>query len=205
MLPFNFSEKLQCKVNSKRKANDTICFAGFKFSKLTAGLLLFFLLFSSLSGLAQNKQKTFSKDTLIKAAREIIKANNYCALVTIDSKGLPQVRTMNPFPLEDEIVIWFATNRNSRKVGEIKKNPNVCVYYADHSKAKGYVAINGKAVIIDDKELLIKKKRGYWEGIPGWQDKFVLIKIIPKTMDVINYGQGISGDSETNRSPTVVF
>jgi general stress protein 26 len=168
-------------------------------------LLLFISLLLFFEANAQNKQTKFPKDTLIKAAREIINASSYCALATIDEKGQPQIRTMNPFPMGDEIVVWFATNRKSRKVVEIKSNPNVCVYYSDHTKAKGYVSINGKAEIIDDKELLVKMKREYWNGIADWQNKFVLIKIVPKTMDVINYAEGISGDPETNRSPVVEF
>ena len=156
-------------------------------------------------GVDAQKQQPFPKDTLIKAAREIMKASPYCALATVDSAGVPQVRTMNPFPLGDEMVIWFATSRKSRKVKEIRNHPIVSVYYADHNAGKGYVNIVGKAVVIDDKELLIKMKRKYWEGIPNWQDHFVLIKITPVTMDVTNFGRGISGDAETSRTPTVVF
>ena len=156
-------------------------------------------------GVSAQKQQFFPKDTLIKAAREIMKASPYCALSTVDSAGVPKVRTMNPFPLGDEMVIWFATSRKSRKVKEIRNHPTVSVYYADHTAGKGYVNIVGKAVVIDDKELLIKMKRKYWEGIPNWQDHFVLIKITPVTMDVTNFGRGISGDAETSRTPTVVF
>jgi len=146
----------------------------------TPGFWMFMLvLLLPLKGIAQNAKPSIPRDTLMQAAREIMKALPYCALVTIDSSGLPQVRTMNPFPQSNETVIWFATSRKSRKVSDIKKNPNVCVYFADHSHAKGYVNITGTAVIIDDKELLIKMKRSYWEGIPDWQNMFVLIRIKP--------------------------
>ena len=76
---------------------------------------------------------------------------------------------MNPFPANDELITWFATSRTSRKAREIRSNPKVCVYYADHISAKGYVNITGKAEVIDDKDLLVKMKRAYWEGIPDWQ------------------------------------
>jgi general stress protein 26 len=168
-------------------------------------LVIIMFAFLTMNVSAQSVKSSFPLDTLMKAAREIIKANPYCALVTIDSTGLPQVRTMNPFPLGDEMVIWFATSRKSRKLSHIRKNPNVCVYYADHNKAKGYVNITGTAVIIDDKELLVKMKRAYWENIPDWQNKFVLLKITPKTMDVINYAHGINEEPGANRSPTIVF
>jgi general stress protein 26 len=77
------------------------------------------------------------------------------------------------------------------------------VYYADHVKAKGYVNITGTAEVIDDKELLIKMKRAYWEGIPNWQDIFVLIKIVPKTIEVINYKHGLNNDPGTFRAPSI--
>lgn len=168
-------------------------------------LMLFMLMFVTWNVGAQTATSSFPADTLMKAAREIIKANPYCALVTIDSAGIPQIRTMNPFPLGDEMVVWFATSRTSRKLSHIRKNPHVCVYYADHTKAKGYVNITGTAVIIDDKELLIKMKRAYWESIPDWQNRFVLLKITPKTLDVVNYAHGIYEEPGANKVPTIVF
>ena len=150
-------------------------------------------------------QAPVNRDTILVAAREIINETTYCALVTIDSTGQPQVRTMNPFAIKDELIIWFATSRYSRKVREIKNNPRVCVYYADHTKAKGYVNITGTAEVIDDRELLLKMKRDYWDGIPGWQSKFVLIRVIPKTIEVINYKHGLNNDPVTFRAPSIIY
>jgi len=104
-------------------------------------------------------QSSVNRDTILVAAREIMNETTYCALVTVDATGQPQIRTMNPFPANDEFITWFATSRTSRKVKEIKNNPKVCVYYADHVTAKGYVNITGTAEVIDDKELLLKMKR----------------------------------------------
>ncbi len=150
-------------------------------------------------------QPTVNRDTVILAAHEIINETTYCGLVTVDSLGQPQIRTMNPFPVKDDFVIWFATARTSRKVREIKNNQKVCVYFANHLSAKGYVNINGSATVIDDKELLVKMKRDYWDGIQGWQDRFVLIKIIPQSIEVINYKHGINNDPGTLRAPTISF
>ncbi len=112
---------------------------------------------------------------------------------------------MNPFPANDELITWFATSSSSGKVREIKNNPKVAVYYADHTSPKGYVTISGKAEVIDDKELLNKMKRDYWSGIPNWQDIFVLIKITPKKLSVINYEHGLNNDSQTFKAPSVDF
>jgi len=152
-----------------------------------------------------NAQSAINKDTLMFAAKEIIKGTSYCGLATVDASGQPQMRTMNPFPVNDEFITWFATSRTSRKVKEIKSNPKVCVYYADHSSAKGYVSITGTAEVIDDRELLVKMKRDYWNGIPNWETNFVLIKIVPKTMEVVNYKRGLSSDPNTFSAPKIVF
>ncbi|MBN2350481.1 MAG: pyridoxamine 5'-phosphate oxidase family protein [Bacteroidales bacterium] len=169
-------------------------------------ILILFLAPGLFSFFAQSQTPLFPRDSILAAARDIMQSNQYCALVTVDSTGQSQVRTMNPFPLGDELVIWFATNRSSRKVSEIKNDPRVSVYYADHNHAIGYVNLIGKAEIIDDKKLLVKKKREYWEKyIPDWKEVFVLIKIVPESIDVIHYSKGITGEPGTNRSPQITF
>ena len=48
---------------------------------------------------AQDKpQPAPDRAKLIAAARELMAAQTYCALITVDETGRPQVRTMNPFP-----------------------------------------------------------------------------------------------------------
>jgi general stress protein 26 len=163
------------------------------------------VLFTAIIPFGLYAQSSIAKDTIYVAAREIMKETTYCGFVTIDATGQPQMRTMNPFPANDEFITWFATSRSSRKVLEIKANPKVCVYFADHTSAKGYVSITGTAEVIDDKALLVKMKRGYWESIPDWQNNFVLIKVMPVTMDVINYKHGLVNDPKTFRAPSVIF
>ena len=140
---------------------------------------------------------------LIAAAREIIAAQTYCALVTIDETGRPQVRTMNPFPPEDDMTVWFATNTRSRKVREIRRDPRVALYYSNHATAIGYVQITGHAVLVDDKQEILKRKRAYWDqAFPGLQN-LVLVKVVPERLDVLNYKAGVQVDPETWRTPSI--
>lgn len=157
-------------------------------------LLMLFAIMAMSFQLEAQPQKPIPRDTIMLAAKEIITSAPYCALVTVDEKGQPQIRTMNPFPFKDDFIVWFATSRDSEKVKEIKKEPRVCVYYADHKAPQGYVNLIGKATIIDDKELLKKMKRDYWNGIPNWENIFVLIKIEPVKMEVINYKHNVNGN-----------
>jgi general stress protein 26 len=168
--------------------------------------IIFSFLILQLQLFAQDSNSGNNRDTIIAAAREIINKQQYCALITIDSSGLPNVRTMNPYPQEGDMIVWFATKRESRKALEIMKNPNVCVYFADHKNPTGYVAINGKAEVIDDKDLLVKKKREYWlQSVPDWKEVLVLIKIVPEKLEIVNYKYKLYGDPVTWKSPTVDF
>ena len=113
------------------------------------------------------------------AAREIMAGQTYCALITQDSAGRPQVRTMNPFPPEADMSVWMATNSRSRKVEEIRNNPRVSLYYANHKDATGTVIIHGEAVLVDDMEEKLKRKRAYWDqSFPDWS-YLMLIKVVP--------------------------
>ncbi len=151
----------------------------------------------------EKKPPVQDRAKLIAAAREIIQAQTYCALITIDQDGRPQVRTMNPFPPEEDMTVWIATSTKTRKVQQMRRDPRVCLYYADHSKATGYVAITGKAVLVDDMNEILKRKRAYWDqAFPGLKN-LVLIKVIPEQIDVLNYKQGVVADTVTWRTPSI--
>jgi general stress protein 26 len=147
----------------------------------------------------------FSRDSILTAAGEIIEATRYCALITTDSAGVIHVRSMDPFPPEDELVIWFGTNKYSRKIKEIRKNPGVTLYYA-HPKGSGYVVISGRAEIIDDKEEKSKRWKDEWAQFYTDREKnYVLIKVVPQKMEVINYSLGIGNDPKTWKVPSIEF
>lgn len=155
---------------------------------------------------SQEKQKTsFERDSILVAAREIIGSQKYCALVTTDSLGIPHIRTMNPFPPEEDMVVWMATNSRSDKAQQIRNNSKVCLYYADHSKASGYVTITGTAVLVDDMAEKLKRKRDYWDqAFPDWH-YLLLIKVIPEKLEVINYRHGMMNGSVTWSVPSINF
>jgi general stress protein 26 len=143
------------------------------------------------------------REAAIAAAREIIGMQTYCALITVDSCGKPQIRTMNPFPPEDDMTVWIATNSRSRKVKEIQKNSNVCLYYSNHNQATGYVSIRGKAVLVDDMDEKLRRKRAYWtQAFPDW-NYLMLIKVIPENIEVLNYKRNTSVDPITWSIPSI--
>jgi len=153
----------------------------------------------------EKPQPPLGRPELIAAAREIIAGQTYCALITQDADGRPQIRTMNPFPPEDDMTVWIATSTQTRKAQHMRNNPNVTLYYSNHAQATGYVAITGRAELVDDRAEMIKRKRAYWDqAFPGFKN-LVLIKVTPERLDVINYKAGALNDPQTWRSPIVEF
>jgi general stress protein 26 len=155
---------------------------------------------------AEDKPKarpTPDRAAVIAAARELIATQTYCALITLDAAGRPSVRTMNPFPPDDNMVVWFATNDLSRKVEELRRDPRVTLYYADHNQATGYVAITGRAVLTQDEAEIKAHWREYWSTAFPDRKRIVLIKVLPERLDVLYYQKGMLGDSVTWRTPSI--
>ncbi|MBL7861287.1 MAG: pyridoxamine 5'-phosphate oxidase family protein [Cyclobacteriaceae bacterium] len=138
------------------------------------------------------------------AARELIKRVGKCALITLDESGQPQVRTMDPFEPEPDFTIWLATNPQSRKVTQIENNPAVTLYYADGDN--GYVSLYGSAKLINDQtEKDIRWKQGWEQFYPNRKEGYLLIKVKPSRMEIIDYKSGIQGDSITWQPEVILF
>ena len=181
-------------------------------SRRTVLTVLSLVLVSALRPLAagaeEPKRPTLDRAHLIEAAREVMAAQTYCALITIDETGRPQARTMNPFPPEEDMAVWMATNPSTRKAEQIRKDPRVQLYYADHKTAIGYVTLTGRAELVSDMKEILKRKRAYWDdgkgggAFPGLKN-IVLIKVVPERLEVLNYGKGATAAEVTWRAPSV--
>ena len=170
---------------------------------MSAGLLLSSGLLTVGAARAEEPAAPPSREKAIAAARELIGTLKYCALITVDANGQPQVRTMNPFPPEEDMSVWMATTTKGRKYAEIQKNPRVTLYYANHAEATGYVSLTGRAVLVEDMQEVLKRKRAYWDqSFPGLKN-IVLIRVIPERMEVVYYKVGLGG-SPTTFAPTAI-
>jgi len=151
----------------------------------------------------QSQETNANEDQIVTAANEIISQIKYCALITVDSTGHPQARTMETLPLEENFVAWFGTNKNSRKVREVINDPRVSIYYGDPS-GNGYVVITGTASIIDDLNEKEKHWLEHWDQFyPDKEATYTLIKIIPNRLEVVSYKHGLTGDTVTWRAPNM--
>lgn len=158
------------------------------------------------TGIAQDeKPGDTTRQFLLKAAREIIESAGNVALITQDAKGTPQIRTMDPFSPEKDFTVWLATNPSSRKVTQIKNNPLVTLYYSDKND-QGYVVIHGTAELVDDqREKDLRWKNEWKDFYTDRTDDYLLIKISPLYLEVINYSRGLSGDPKTWQPAMVRF
>ena len=113
----------------------------------------------------------------------------FANLITIGNDGTPRGRMMANLPLKDDMVIWYATGTQSRKVAEIETNPAVSVFYyrpTDHSS----VSAMGRAQIVRDDETRKKMWQDAWSAYwkDGYRDPgYCLIKITPKKLEYLDY------------------
>jgi general stress protein 26 len=149
--------------------------------------------------------KSLSRAELIAAAHEIMTAARYCALITLDSSGSPQARTLDPFPPDENMVVWLGTNPRTRKVAQIRRNPRVTLYYFDR-EAQAYVTISGIARLVNDPIEKAKRWKDEWKDFyPDRARDFVLIAVKPERLEVVNVKKGIVGDPKTWKPPSVDF
>ena len=145
------------------------------------------------------------RESLIATAREIMKTARYCALITLDSAGRPHARTMDPFPPDEQMIVWLGTNSKSRKVAEIRRNHRVTLYYFDRED-QAYVTISGRARVVQDPKEKAKHWKDEWKDFyPDRERNYLLIAVIPEKLEVISQKQGIIGNSVTWTPPAVTF
>jgi general stress protein 26 len=147
------------------------------------------------------------RSAVISAAQEIMHEARYCTLITLGSDGAPQAREVDPFPPGDDMVVWLATNRVTRKISEITRDPRVALTCLDAS-GSGYVTLLGKADIVDAAD----EKEQHWkeEWSPFYRDKnkgedYVLIRVKPTRLEVVSYAHRLFNDPETWAPVSIAF
>ncbi len=154
---------------------------------------------------AQEIQRPIPDDTVIAAAREIIEAARFGALITLDERGSPRVRAMDPFAPDEHMVVWLGTHRATRKVADIQRDPRVALYYLAPD-GDGYASISGIARLVDDSAEKAHRWKDEWERYYADREAdYLLIMVRPVRLEVVNYRLGVVGDAATWRPPAVEF
>lgn len=140
---------------------------------------------------------------LERSARVIMAAAKYAVFVTLDSTGHPQTRTVQPVDPDSFMVVRFATNPRSRKVGEVERDARASLHYFDPGSL-AYVTLYGRARLIRS----AAEKSRYWN--PAWTPYYsdrdtsvVLIEVTPERLELVDIKRQISGDPLTWRPPTL--
>ena len=118
----------------------------------------------------------------------IMKKNSLHSYLATCDKDQPRVRPVSPI-VEDDMSVWVTTFSTSRKVGQIKQNPKVCLAFVEQPNGEKSAILVGEAKIIDSPE----EKKKVWklatfnlsEHFPDGpeSEKFCLLKIIIKKIE----------------------
>lgn len=163
-------------------------------------VFFFVALFSNCDNSKNQKKKEIKE-----IAREIMIAAKNCALITIDSLGVANVRTMDPFLPEDDFTVFMGTNSKSLKVKQIRNNNKVTLYYFD-SKSVSYVTLQGTAEIVNEQKMKEKYWKTAWENFyKNRTTEYLLIKFVPNKANVISEKYNLLGDAITWETPQIHF
>ncbi|NPA43677.1 MAG: pyridoxamine 5'-phosphate oxidase family protein [Chlorobi bacterium] len=140
---------------------------------------------------------------LLDRARRLMNRAYFATLVTL-KQDIPRARVMEPFAPDSTWVIWMGTNRLSRKVKEIERNPTAVLHYFDRG-APGYVTLYGRAYIVEDPLLRDSIWRPAWAAFYPDKSRYVLIRFETDSLELIDAGAGLPGDSLTWKPYGVVI
>ena len=113
------------------------------------------------------------------------------ALATITEDGKPWVRYVTPMA-DENLNIWMATFAQSRKVGQIAKNPEVhlTVGVTTMETAESYLQVQGRAEILSDEATKKAVWNDHLKGIFSGPDdpNYCVCKITPYRIEYQGMG-----------------
>jgi general stress protein 26 len=143
---------------------------------------------------ARAQQTQLTRERALDVVRQTMMAAEYCFLITLDDGGQPQARLMDPFEPEPDMTIWMATDRATRKVGQIRSDPRATMACHD-AAGMGYATLMGTARLVDDE----KERAGRWK--PEWEEfypegptgpHYILIEFRPASIEVMSIALGVA-------------
>jgi general stress protein 26 len=110
-------------------------------------------------------------------AYELIRTIRVGLLTTVDPAGHFHTRPVETLDVDGNGVLWFFTDWNSHKAGEVQQDAHVSLGYAD-SRRKRYLAVNGRATLLRDarraRELWRPSQRAFYPFGPRDQRLAIL-------------------------------
>lgn len=152
---------------------------------------------------AADRWRIDDEATILAAAKAVIEEDFIATLITLDAQGFPRARSVGVWAPDGDLVLWIGTRRTSRKVDQIRANPNATLHFARDDAEGGfanawYASFMGTAIVhVDDATVRLrapdeKYRRAQW---PNFPDDYAAIRFETKWLEV--YGRGIKGEPET--------
>lgn len=120
---------------------------------------------------------------------QVINSHNLIHIATVDADGVPSVRGVDYAAGDKENILYFITQKNSRKISHLEKNSQIgfaidhdCPAWEDLNQIK-YIKGTGRATVINDpgemqKAMgLLMKKFPFLAELPGDPSDFAGIRI----------------------------
>lgn len=130
------------------------------------------------------KSEIQNSEELNERVWKIIDECRDCVFITQLKDGHSRARTMNKLQDKDRSggIMWFATEKKSRKAEEIKLNPKVTLFFSQ-PETLDHACVFGTAVIIEDAET----KQRFWhdDWLKYWKEgplspDYVILKVVPE-------------------------
>ena len=171
------------------------------FKSYISHLIVILFMVISISSFSQE----YSKKNIIDIANSIINDSHSCVFITLDSNNKPTSRLMDPNIYNNDFEIYLVTNPNSRKVSHIRNDSRITLNFS-HNDGRSYVSINGTAKLINE----LDQKKKYWKSdwTPYYKDlnrDCILIKINPKSLEIVSTSNNILSNPLTWEPTTIIF
>ena len=149
------------------------------------------------------------------AARQIMTAAGFCALVTVDETGalvtvdetgaqvIPRARTIDPSEPDQDFVVRFVTHPATRKVAQLERNSRVVLYYFDPDRRE-YATLYGTAVPVQGTEAIKRHWQPKWDAFyPDRPQGVRVYEVLPERVEVL--GRGFEPDPDNWRPQGIDF
>ncbi|MFN8126005.1 MAG: pyridoxamine 5'-phosphate oxidase family protein [Candidatus Nanopelagicales bacterium] len=132
-------------------------------------------------------------EAILAGARRIVAEAPLGWLITSGTDAQVHARVMQPFPVGDDLVLWFGTSPSSRKVADVAATGHGTAGFSSADGA-GYVTATGPVEMITDPATLHRLWREDWDRFfPGGPETgYVVLKLSPRRIEVLDFAHGIA-------------
>jgi hypothetical protein len=136
------------------------------------------------------------------AARAIVAEDMVATLITVDSELMPRARSVEVRREPGDGAFWIFTRRASRKVSQVRANPNAALHFACDDQDNGnaaafYASFMGRATVHEGGAVPGSVRpsaeivRQRWPNYPA---DFAALRFVPRWLEVIGKGIRASDD-----------